>query len=96
MSHHVYFYKKLRLIYDQFENQSFNNYNYNVILDNLNDLNEYIGEEYYEIIIKMYVDIFELEKEKIKRKYIIKDIMITSKYLCVVVINILIFFCKPI
>ena len=66
MSHHIYFYKKLRLIYDQFENQSFNNYNYNVVLDNLNDLNEYIGEEYYEIIIKMYVDIFELEKENLK------------------------------
>ena len=92
MLHHICFYKKLRLIYDQFENQSFNNYNYNVILDNLNDLNEYIGEEYYEIIIKMYVDIFELEKEKIKRKDIINDIMITSKYLCVVVINILIIF----
>ena len=43
MSHHIYFYKKLRSIYDQFENQSFNNYNYNVILDNLNDLNEYTG-----------------------------------------------------
>ena len=68
MSHHIYFYKKLRLIYDQFENQSFNNYNYNVTLDNLNDLNEYIGEEYYEIIIKMYVDIIELEKEKNQKK----------------------------
>ena len=92
MSHHIYFYKKLRLIYDQFENQFFNNYNYNVILDNLNDLNEYIGKQDCEIIIKIYVDIFELEKEKIKRKDIIKDIMITSKYLCVVVISILIIF----
>ena len=40
----------------------------------------------------MYVDIFELEKEKIKRKYIIRDIMIKLKYLCVVVIHIIINF----
>ena len=89
MLHHIYFYKKLRLIYDQFGNHLFNNYCCNVIIDNLIDLNEYIGEEDYEIIINMYMNIyeFEKEKEKIKRKDIIRDIMIKSKYLCMDVIN---------
>ena len=37
----------------------------------------------------MYMNIFEFEfeKEKIKRKDIIRDIMIKSKYLCMDVIN---------
>ena len=89
MLHHIYFYKKLRLIYDQFGNHLFNNYWCNVILDNLIDLHEYIGEEDYEIIINMYMNIFEFEKEreKIKRKDTIRDIMLKSKYLCVDVIN---------
>ena len=89
MLHHIYFYKKLCLIYDQFGNHLFNNYCCNVILNNLNDLNEYIGEEDYEIIINMHMNIFEFEKEKekIKRKDIIRDIMIKSKYLCMDVIN---------
>ena len=67
----------------------FNNYACNVILNNLNDLNEYIGEEDYEIIINMYMSIyeFEKEKEKIKRKDTIRDIMIKSKYLCMDLIN---------
>ena len=67
----------------------FNNYACNVILNNLNDLNEYIGEEDYEIIINMYMNIFQFEKEreKIKRKDIIRDIMIKSRYLCMDVIN---------
>ena len=67
----------------------FNNYCCNVILNNLNDLNEYIGEEDYEIIFNMYMNIYEFEKEseKIKRKDIIRDIMIKSKYLCIDVIN---------
>ena len=52
-------------------------------------MNEHIGEEDYEIIINMYMNIFEFEKEKekIKRKDIIRDIMIKSKYLCMDVIN---------
>ena len=89
MLHHLYFYKKLRLIYDQFGNHLFNNCCCNVILNNLNDLNEYIGEEDYEIIINMYMNIYEFEKEKeeIKRKDTIRDIMIKSKYLCLDVIN---------
>ena len=89
MLHHIYFYKKLRLIYDQFGDYIFNNYDYSIILNNLNDLNEYIGEEDYEIIISMYINIFECEnkKEKIKRKDTIRDIMIKSKCLCVDVIN---------
>ena len=89
MIHHIYFYKKLRLIYDQFGNHLFNNYCCNIILNNLNDLHEYIGEEDYEIIINMYMNIFEFEKEreKIKRKDTIRDIMIKSKYLCMDLIN---------
>ena len=91
MLHHTYFYKKLRLIYDRFGNHLFNNYCCNVILNNLNDLNEYIGEEDYEIIISMYMNIFEFEKEKenekIKRKDIIRNIMLKSKYLCMDLIN---------
>ena len=55
MLHHIYFYKKLRLICDQFGNHLFNNYCCNIILNNLNDLNEYIGDQDYEIIINMYV-----------------------------------------
>ena len=89
MLHHTYFYKKLRVIYDQFCNHLFNNYCCNVILDNLIDLNEYIGEEDYEIIINMYMNIFEFgkEKEKIKRKDTIRDVMLKSKYLCMDLIN---------
>ena len=89
MLHHIYFYKKLRLIYDQFGNHSYNNYCCNIILNNLNDLNKYIGEEDYEIIINMYMHIFEFEKErkKIKRKDIIRNIMLKSKYLCMDLIN---------
>ena len=89
MIHHIYFYKKLRLIYDQFGNHLFNIYCCNIILNNLNDLHEYIGEEDYEIIINMYMNIYEFEKgkEKIKRKDTIRDIMINSKYLCMDVIN---------
>ena len=89
MLHHIYFYKKLRLLYDQFGNHLFNNYCCNIILNNLNDLNEYIGDEDYEIIINMYMNIFEFEKEKekIKRKDTIRDIMIKSKYLCMDLIN---------
>ena len=70
MLHHIYFYKKLRLIYDQFGNHLFNKYCCNVILNNLNDLNEYMGDEDYEIIINMYMNIyeFEFEKEKIQKK----------------------------
>ena len=66
------FIKKLRLIYDQFGNHLINNYCCNIILNNLNDLNEYIGDEDYEIINNMYMNIyiyeFEKEKEKIKEK----------------------------
>ena len=40
MLHHIYFYKKLRLIYDQFGNHLFNNYCCYIILNDLNDLNE--------------------------------------------------------
>ena len=89
MLHHIYFYKKLRLICDQLGNHVFNNYCCNVILNNLNDLNEYIGEEDYEIIINMYMNIFQFEEEReqIKRKDIIRNIMITSKYLCIDLIN---------
>ena len=85
----IYFYKKLRLIYDQFGNHLFNNYCCNIINENLHDLNEYIGDEDYEIIINMYMNIyeFEKEKEKIKRKDTIRDIMNKSKYLCMYVIN---------
>ena len=89
MLHHIYFYKKLRLIYDQFGDYIFNNYDYSIILNNLNDLNEYIGEEDYEIIIKMYLDVFEfkVEKARIKRKYNIRNIMLKSKWLCINLIN---------
>ena len=89
MLHHIYFYEKLRLIYDQFGNHLFNNYCCNIILNNLNDLHEYIGEEDYEIIINMYMNIFEFEKErkKIKIKDAIRDIMLKSKYLGVDSIN---------
>ena len=85
----IYICKKLRLIYDQFGNHLFNNYCRNVILNNLNDLDEYIGEDDYEIITNMYMNIFqfEKEKEKIKRKDTIRDIMIKSIYLCIDVIN---------
>ena len=94
MVHHIYFYKKLRLIYDQFGHHLYNNYCCNIILDNLIDLNEYIGDEDYEIIINMYMNIFEFEneREKIKRKDTIRDIMLKSKILCVDVINIIINF----
>ena len=68
MLHHIYFYKKLRLIYDQFGNHLFNNYCCIAILNNLNDLNEYIGDEDYEIIINMYMNIFEFEKERKEKK----------------------------
>ena len=89
MIHHIYFYKKLRLIYDQFGNHLFNNYCCNDILNNLNVLNTHMGDEDYEIIIDMYVDIFEFEKEKVKiqRKDNIRNIMIKSKYLCMDLIN---------
>ena len=89
MLHHIYFYKKLRLIYDQFGDYIFNNYDYSIILNNLNDLNEYIGEEDYEIIINMYMNIFEFEKERelIKRKDTIRYIMLKSKCLYLDVIN---------
>ena len=91
MVHHIYFYKKLRLIYDQFGHHLYNNYCCNIILDNLIDLNEYIGDEDYEIIINMYMNIFEFEneREKMKRKDTISDIMLKSKNLCVDVINII-------
>ena len=87
--HHIYFYKKLRLIYDQFREHIFNNYDYSIIYDNLNDLNEHIEDDEYEIIINMYMNIFEFEKEKesIKRKDVIRNIMLESKYLCVDLIN---------
>ena len=90
----IYFYKKLRLIYDQFGEHIFNNYDYSIIYDNLNDLNEYIEDDEYEIIINMYMNIFEFEneREKIKRKDTIRDIMLKSKNLCVDVINIIINF----
>jgi len=91
------FYKKLRLIYNQFGNRIFNNHSYNVILNNLNDLKNYIGEENYEIIIKMYINIFEFEEEKTrnKRKYNTRDIMLKSKRLCLDLINnILEYLCK--
>ena len=89
MVHHIYFYKKLRLIYDQFGDYLFNNYDYSIILDNLNDLNEYVHDDEYEIIINMYMNIFEFENEieKIKRKDIIRYIMLKSKYLCMDLIN---------
>ena len=92
--HHIYFYKKLRLIYDQFGEHIFNNYDYSIIYDNLNDLNEYIEDDEYEIIIIMYMNIFEFEKEKeaIKRKDVIRCIMLKSKKLCVDVTNIIINF----
>ena len=85
----MYSCKKLHLIYNQFGNHLFNNYCCNIILNNLNDLNEYIGDEDYEIIINMYMNIYEFdkEKEKIKRKDTIRDIMIKSNYLCMDVIN---------
>ena len=94
MLHHIYFYKKLRLIYDQFGEHIFNNYDYSIIYDNLNDLNEYIEDDEYEIIINMYMNIYEFEKEKevIKRKDVIRYIMLKSKKLCVDVINIIINF----
>ena len=67
----------------------FINYCCNIILNNLNDLHEYIGEEDYEIIINMYMNIYEFEKEKEnrKRKDTIRDIMPKSKYLCMDLIN---------
>ena len=57
-------------------------------------MNIYIGEEDYEIIINMYMNIFEFEKEKevIKRSDVIRNIMLKSKILCVDVINIIINF----
>ena len=78
MLHHIYFYKKIRLIYDQFSDYLFNNYDYSIILDNLNDLNEYVEDDEYEIIINTYMTIFEFEKEKekIKRNDIIRNIML--------------------
>ena len=89
MLHHIYFYKKLRFIYDQFGDFVFNNYDYSIILNNLMDMNEYVDDDEYEIIISMYMNIFEFEKEreKIKRKDIIRDILLESKYLCMDVIN---------
>ena len=94
MVHHIYFYKTSRLIYDQFGEHIFNNYDYSIIYDNLNDLNKYIEDDEYEIIINMYMNIFEFEKGKvkIKRKDVIRDIMIKSKYLCMDVINTIINF----
>ena len=94
MVHHIYFYKKLRLIYDQFGDYLFNNYDYSIILNNLNDLNEYVEDNEYEIIINMYMNVFEfvIEKEKKKRKDTIIYIVIKSKNLCVDVINIIISF----
>ena len=81
MLHYIYFYKKLRIIYDQFGSNIFNNYDRDIIINNFDDLNNYIGEEDYEIIINMYIDIFEFEKEKevIKRKDYIRNIMLKSK-----------------
>ena len=64
MIHHIYFYKRLRLIYDQFGDYIFNNYDYSFILDTLINLNEYVEDDEYEIIINMYMNIFEFEKEK--------------------------------
>ena len=64
MIHHIYFYKKFRLIYDQFGDYIFNNYDHSIILNNLNDLNEYVEDDEYEIIINMYMYISEFEKEK--------------------------------
>ena len=94
MVHHIYFYKKLRLIYDQFGDYLFNNYDYSIILNNLMDMNEYVEDDEYEIIINMYMNIFEFENEQevIKRKDVIRYIMLKSKYLCVDVINIIINF----
>ena len=86
MLHHIYFYKKLRLIYDQFVHHLFNNNNRIVICGNLNDLNNYVVDEDYKIIVNMYIE-FEKGKVKIKRKDNIRNIMLTSKYLCVYVIN---------
>ena len=89
MLHHIQFYKKLRLIYDQFGDHLFNSYCCNNFFNNLNDLNEHIGNEDYVIIINMYMNIFQFEKEreKRKRKDTIKDIMLKSKFLCVDLIN---------
>ena len=89
MVHHIYFYKKLRIIYDQFGSNIFNNYDRIIIINNLDDLNNYIGEEDYEIIINMYINIFEFEKERelIKRKDTIRDIMLKSKWLSIDLIN---------
>ena len=88
------FYKKLRLIYDQFGDYLFNNYNYSNFLNTLNDLNEYVEDDEYEIIINMYMNIFEFEKEKevSKRKDVVRNIMLKSKCLCVDVINCIIQF----
>ena len=85
MLHHIYFYKKLEIIYNHFGNHLFNNYCCNDIHSNLNDLNTHMGDEDYEIIINMYMNIFEFEKEKekIKRKDTIRNIMLKSKHLCV-------------
>ena len=58
MLHHTYIYKKLRSIYDQFGDFIFNNYDYSIILDILNDLSGYIGDEDYEIIINTYIYIY--------------------------------------
>ena len=82
------------MIYDQFGEHIFNNYDYSIIYDNLNDLNEYIEDDEYEIIINMYMNIYEFEKEKevIKRKDVIRNIMLKSKKLCVDVINTIINF----
>ena len=94
MIRHIYFYKKLRLIYDQFGDYIFNNHDYSIILNNLMDMNEYVEDDEYEIIINMYMNIFEFEQEKevIQRKDTIRDIMIKSKCLCVDVLNIIIQF----
>ena len=84
------------MIYDQSGDYIFNNYDYSIILDNLINLNKYVEDDEYEIIINMYMNIFEFEKEKekekIKRKDVIRNIMLKSKYLCVDVINIIIKF----
>ena len=70
-------------MYDQFGDYVLNNYGYSIILDNLNDLNEYVEDDEYEIIINMYMNIFDFAKEKeiIKRKNTIRNIMLKSKYL---------------
>ena len=56
------------MIYDQFGDYIFNNSDYSVILENLNDLNEYVEDDEDEIIFNMYMKVFEFEKEEKKLK----------------------------